>query len=188
LVPDARARLREVRGVKYKLRDWTPMPPGLLVPKVSYGAGPEAVYILECWTPGAYYVGISKELEKRLRRHWDDTFIDTREAVKVEPNVIFMTTHGYRATLAVIRVPTRAEAKELECAWTYKLAGSAYVVFGCGIESTCPGTKWLNGFGGRAWWDRNTVRFQEPATAAGHVEVAGSLLALKAEAPANSRN
>jgi predicted GIY-YIG superfamily endonuclease len=148
----------------FPLRGWTPCPDALLVPVTSYGTGPEAVYILECWTPGAYYVGVSKELEARLVRHWDDTFLDTRTPLKVTPNVMFMATHGYKTTLAVIRVASRAEAQKLECDWTYKLAGAALVVFGRGIESTCPGTKWLNGFGGKAWWDRNTVRAPEPAT------------------------
>ena len=144
------------------------MPDALLVPEVTYGSGPEAVYIIECWTPGAYYVGISNQVEARLKKHWRDTFVDTRGpivlesgergAVRVEPNVLFMTTHGYRSTIAIIRVPTREAARKLECDWTYDLAGQARVVFGNGIESTCPGTRWLNGFAGTPWWDRNTVQ------------------------------
>jgi predicted GIY-YIG superfamily endonuclease len=144
------------------LPGWTPMPAALLAPQVSYGTGPEAVYIIECWTPGVYYVGISREVERRLRRHWDDTWIDTRDAVKVEPNVLFMTTHGYKATLAIIRVRTRQDALDLECSWTYELAGQSRVVFGQGVESSCPGTRWLNGFGGIPWWDRNTITVDSP--------------------------
>jgi hypothetical protein len=73
--------------------------------------------------------------------------------------VHYMTVHGYKATLAIVRVPTRADAERLECAWTYDLLNEgALIVFGQGIESTCPGTKWLRGFGGKPWWTRNTVR------------------------------
>jgi predicted GIY-YIG superfamily endonuclease len=133
------------------------MPDALLVPQVAYGTGPEAVYIIECWTPGAYYVGVSAQVETRLIRHWDDTWLDTREAVKVEPNVLFLTINGYRSTLAIVRVRTREDALRLECEWTYELAGNARVVFGQGIESSCPGTRWLNGTGGTPWWKCNTV-------------------------------
>ena len=68
--------------------------------------------------PGAYYIGVSREVEKRLRTHWDDQFIDTRQAVRFLANVSFLTTCGYKRTLAVIRVADRETAERLECDWT----------------------------------------------------------------------
>ena len=117
-----------------------------------------ATYLIECWSPGAYYVGVSKEVERRLRRHWDDSWLDaSTAAVKVEPNVLFLTIHGYKATLAVAYFADRAAAEKAECDWTYDLASRSRLVFGRGIVATCPGTKWLDGWGGPPWWEWNTV-------------------------------
>lgn len=132
------------------------------------GAVPYAVYLIECWTEGALYVGISRAdiLYDRLRDHWDDSFLDGTRVVgegtdghgKLAPNSVFLMAHGYRATAAVLMVPGKKAAEAWECDWTYSLAANARVVFGRGITATCPGTKWLNGFGGIPWWNRNTVR------------------------------
>jgi hypothetical protein len=185
--PDARlglpplwCRVRHPKSSRRYLPTRVPAPEAVLqarstrmAPGAWGGETPYAVYLIECQSAGTYYIGISRGdiLANRLRRHWDDSFLDGTVLVgeraeghgKLAPNETFMMIHGYRATLEVVLVPGKAAAEELECDWAYSLAANARVVFGRGITATCPGTGWLNGFGGVPWWDRNTVKGPDQA-------------------------
>jgi len=121
---------------------------------------PHVVYLVRC-ASGAFYVGITKNLDERMADHRRSARRDTREhdsaelrAYQMAPSAAYLMRHGFDRVEATIGVPDRVAALLAEVNWTCLLAGAGFTVFGHAPGALCPGHDWSPRV---PYWDRNMV-------------------------------
>ncbi len=90
---------------------------------------PHTVYVLKCKTPGHYYVGITDNLERRVRQH------------AMGRGAEFTRLHGFRSLLIFYTVGSEQQAKKVERTWTLRSRSLAVPVAGGGWSASKPPAK-----------------------------------------------